>query len=1044
MQIKHSTKDQFDLGSYTNTELNTNSIMSLNRKNLLENSSFDLECDPNDCYSKNSLYQWNTYRPGGNTDTYTTVIDTSTPTKSQKIVFTTNSGKSFYLLQHVILTNISPTYTFSCDIKIDNITEFEAKLVCEFYENDITFVSSSSSLYISSTEFTKLNVTASTPNTANYVRPCVILRPKAGIIPPKTCTIWITTPQLEKGSLVTTYVKKYETLSGEYTSQIINIPENNPHKLEITSSVKDVTNIKIQLRSATTPTEIETSQWYGSEYNTNNYYEPIIITSGNKASNPGFESSDPTNLNKPNNWGTYTNITNSNYIFSYPEPGRNGGSAVSISNSNLQSLNIQGLFVQNIPIDITKQYKLSGWIKTQSIVKASIGIDWKNSTGTYLSGASSTGISGTTDWLYIEKILSPHKDSVYGTICLRLENTQGKVWFDDISVEECKPETKEWSINPIHSQDQYIQYKILFNTYNNFYSPTIYDVRIDYGNSTPEIKDIEMSSIQRGISYRYYPGETINLNLLITDYSNILNINNVKIDVYDNNKNLHQTLTTTQSTVIDINNVYYTTTLNLPTSSSYIGTWIATITITNTNLQSTTESIFFKVQNDYTTPSPKILLGILEDYGLGSYLYTPQSIINKYKSCIGVDIWKVSISWKILENKRDEFNQEFINFIIQLMDEAQLAGVKFELGIQQQNFPEWINDGKWDNGKRYTNHTNKYLLNTWKYLTNILKNHPSFDTYLIINEENYLSITTPQNYIKVNNRIISAIKTLDANTNHKVSIRPAYANQYYQTIISSNGNQDINYGFGAYPTGAEWWDLNQESPISFTSYLNQSSKHRFSPLSLNGSCGVGETGFYSNYGDQERIVAFERGLSIAYDSGYDRFMIWGTGFQFKDPSTYFPKLKLFRDSLYNRPRLTKFNVRVLNDTTSPGLIQETIPWQTKTLYDPSKELYYNMIKTLDEGGYSWFYTDTKSTSLQHVTYDTTINMSNILGKTEQEQFLYMSNALANVKSDNRKKDWSYSLTEPIEIIQKKSEENSSTSPILGLGLLIGYLIYKSK
>jgi hypothetical protein len=174
-------------------------------------------------------------------------------------------------------------------------------------------------------------------------------------------------------------------------------------------------------------------------------------------------------------------------------------------------------------------------------------------------------------------------------------------------------------------------------------------------------------------------------------------------------------------------------------------------------------------------------------------------------------------------------------------------------------------------------------------------------------------------------------------------------------------------------------------------------------------CGIGEIGYFKGiddtFGDEEKLIAFERAMSIAYDMGYTDFMMWSELFRFADPVTYFPRLKAFRDSLYNLPTLTRFNVRVLNDT-SGDLIQTAPPWPQKLVLDIPNEPYYHLIRHLDEAGYSWVYMVTPTLeSSEPILYDSTILLSEILGKTVAEQDILISDRLKNVVNSNRIKTW---------------------------------------
>ncbi len=1040
-QIKQSTKAEFDLGTYNNVEVQLDESLSLKRTNLLENSSFEDKCNPLECVLPLATlaYLWYIYKPKSN-DIHVSSFDYLSSThesKSQKIIFTPVDGNELYLMQSIKNISSDTSYVFSCDVKTDNIN-FQVRLRMQFYgNNNTTYISETKGTYTSTNIFQRITVSGTSPSGVDTIRCLIELHANTiGSIG----TLWADSAQLEIGTVATPYVQKYSSASGEYQSSIFYIPDTNIHKLEVTVSIPTRNELRSQIRSASSLSEIYIATWYGPTSNTD-YYEDFITSTNNMLSNYSFETPDAFYLTKPDKWYTYN--TGTTQIYTYNEPGRVNGVSVAIEYPSIEP-DKTAAWIQSVQINNTKQYKLSGWVKGQNIdiTSAKMHVDWKASDKSYISSSYiPTYIANPTfDWTYFEGIVTPNSSASSGTIILRLYNTYGKIWFDDISFFEIlsPPPTREWSINPIHKNHDYIQYKTLFNTTDLYYSPKLYDIRINYGTSVSNVYDVELSSSTRGISYAYYPGETIELKILAIEHTGISNISLVKMDMYDNNGIFIDSSNMSQSVVISAYKQYFVQSISLPNTTKALGLWKIVITVINTSSQLYSETVFIKVRDDYKVPSSQILLGLESNYGLFQYLTNPQQIIDKFKSCVGIDIWKIGIQWRELEPRRGEYNQQYIDFIIRLMDEAQFNGVKLEIGIAQQWWSEWANDGLWCNGNKYVRtYIYKYLTEAWIYIINQIKNHPALDSYLIIAEDNNLRDTTPENYIKTNSKIISAIRNIDRI--HKINIRPNHHNSYYQTIINNNGNHDINYGIHTYPTGAEWWGLEppQESPLSFTSYFSESIEMRFSPLVHNGVMGIGEIGFYGTdpAKDIEKLIAFERALSMAYDSGYERFMIWNDSFGPTNSALY-SQLKAFRDSLYYRSRLTRFNVRVLNDTTE-SLIQEYIPGGTTYKLDPSKEKYAYLVKYLDEMGYSWYHTTSEAILLQPFTnYDTTINLSDISDKTEAEQNILLETVLSGIFPTGRIKTWNYiNPSEPIEIIYPPDNKFETFIKIAG-GIII--------
>jgi hypothetical protein len=107
-KIVHATKEDFERGVTDGVEVQKYGVITLERKNLLENPSFEIES------SRNGLAEeWEIYNPSGGD--YTTTLDTSAFTsgsKSQKITFA-SSGSAIYLLQRLRGVENNTDYTFS-------------------------------------------------------------------------------------------------------------------------------------------------------------------------------------------------------------------------------------------------------------------------------------------------------------------------------------------------------------------------------------------------------------------------------------------------------------------------------------------------------------------------------------------------------------------------------------------------------------------------------------------------------------------------------------------------------------------------------------------------------------------------------------------------------------------------------------------------------------------------------------------------------------------------------------------------------------------
>ncbi len=143
--------------------------------------------------------------------------------------------------------------------------------------------------------------------------------------------------------------------------------------------------------------------------------------------NPGFESGIP------NDWKTWNTGTGHKYI--YPEAGRTGGSSVAVEYKTKEEDKLAS-WIQDIQIDVTKKYKLSGYVKTENIIGTgtSIRIFWKDDNQQILGKSTiMTRQTGTVSWKYFEGVVTPSPNSIRATIVLDLKDSSGKVWFDDVS-----------------------------------------------------------------------------------------------------------------------------------------------------------------------------------------------------------------------------------------------------------------------------------------------------------------------------------------------------------------------------------------------------------------------------------------------------------------------------------------------------------------------------------------------------------------------------------------------------------------------------------
>ena len=986
-KIVHATKEDFDGGMTDGVEVQEYGMITLERKNWLENPSFEIES------SINGLAEdWSIYNPHGGD--YTTTLDTNAFTsgsKSQKIAFSSN-GNVLYLLQRLHGVETNTDYTFSADVKIDHPHNMGTKLRIELW-GDGSSISSSESAVTESTSFTKLSMTVTTTSDTDEIRTIILLVPKFS---GSAGTLWVDSAQIEKSDNPTPYAPCYTTTSGEYISPPMDMGTNTiPYKIEWTSSVKPEGDIRFHIRSASSLDGLEDSPWYGPT-STGDYYG--CSEGANLLLNPSLESdSDGDGIpdySRQIGWGV------NDVDFTVVDDAYEGSKAVKVEITNYTSGNQRWEILYDETIEKDSVYLFSVWHKESKDFGAiSMNVNLKKPEGGTIWSYAGRTIQSSANW---KKDMFYFRTPNYEVEEIWMRPTlDEEEWIisDAYSLKKVNIDD-EWAIKPIHSNSRWVQYKVDFSTTDQTYSPSLHDVTIKYGASVPEIHWANVLADDDRQRYAFKPGETANFKVEVLDFKGIANMKRVNISIFDTNNNLVLYDSMTEGT--DVSNVmrYYEYSYTFPAYAA-MGVWRVNITAVNNEGQNYSEDVFLKIREPYIYPPQKMTLGALAyDYG---FTHDVERDIGEYSKYEGLEIWKVSVNWYLLEPDHDSFDEDYVNKILEFMDGAQEHGAKVQIGIRQQSIPVWTNNGDLDSGERYSYIPTERLADTWMRLADRLKDHPALDSYLIINEENH--VYDADIYLRGLNKVASSIRAVDDNPNHRITIRPSTADSYTRTRIGQDGIHDCDYGTGVYPTSWAWYLSNYESPISETSYLRMSAL-RSSPVACGCAGGVGEIGFYKahmdTFGDDEKLVAFERAMSIAYDQGMGEFMLWGGGFTFEDPEIYFPKLKTFRDTLVMQPRSSCFDVRILIDNDEWFYTGSS---STESALDMSEQPYRHLVERLDEDGYSWFYTHSDAAPLQGACYKSTINFSEITGKSEAEQDMCINERLGDITPSGTKYAW---------------------------------------
>lgn len=157
------------------------------------------------------------------------------------------------------------------------------------------------------------------------------------------------------------------------------------------------------------------------------------ISPSNVLQNAGFEAIYG---NPPAKW--YQWSQNCKPSFQYPEPGRTGGSCISVTLWESEPFNPWPLatWLQNVPVTAGRSYSVAGWIRTESIVGkggAFIVPQWKGPRNTWTSQTQFMSyVQGTTGWTYYQGKVTAPPGATTCSVCCALAGCSGKAWFDDI------------------------------------------------------------------------------------------------------------------------------------------------------------------------------------------------------------------------------------------------------------------------------------------------------------------------------------------------------------------------------------------------------------------------------------------------------------------------------------------------------------------------------------------------------------------------------------------------------------------------------------
>jgi len=587
-KMVHATKEDFDGGMTEGVEVQKYEMITLERKNLLENPSFEMESS-----ISGRAEGWSVYNPSGGD--YVTSLDPSVSTselKSQKIAFSSN-GNVLYFKQHLYGVENNTDYTFSADVKIDNPDNMNAKLSVELW-GDGKFITSRASTVTESTSFTRLSMTVTATSDTDEIRAIVLLVPKfsgaAG-------TMWVDSAQLEMSDNPTPYAPCYTTTSGEYVSPPIDMGTNTtPYKIEWTSSVKPEGDIRFQIRSADSLEELDNSPWYGPTSTEDCYCR---LHGANLLANPSLESDfdgdGVPDYTKIAGWGV--NDRNLTVVSDAYE----GSKAVKVEITNYTSGDARWDVIYNGTIEEDGDYSFSAWHKeNEDIGTMCMAVGFKKLDGSMIWCYSGKNVQSSANWKHDTFYFRTPIYEVTEILLKLMLDKEGWIISDAYSLEKTNFDD-EWRINPVHNNSRLMQYKVDFSTTDQTYSPSLHDATIRYGASVPEIHWTNVFADDGRQKYAFESGETANFKVEVLDFEDIANMEHVNISIFDINNDLVLQDSMTEGTTVNNVKRYYEYSYTFPDNAD-IGLWKANIRAVNREGQNCSEDVFLKVREPYTSP----------------------------------------------------------------------------------------------------------------------------------------------------------------------------------------------------------------------------------------------------------------------------------------------------------------------------------------------------------------------------------------------------------------------------------------------------------
>ena len=377
------------------------------------------------------------------------------------------------------------------------------------------------------------------------------------------------------------------------------------------------------------------------------------------------------------------------------------------------------------------------------------------------------------------------------------------------------------------------------------------------------------------------------------------------------------------------------------------------------------------------------------------------TIIRLMEAYRGIDFFRVNLWWGQLEPEEGRFDERYIAELGRVLEAATERQLPVELGLRQEQWPLWVCKHKGFSTRLYQPGAAAKLADTWRRLAELCRQWPVVFGYWPMSEE-YPARTDVKQYLAFLKTVVGALRA--AHPGCVVKVRPYCSPEqggYELTpLVSQTGPQDLCMACGSYPTGPQW-DIRNPNPLGRASLNNLQRLRYYAPAVQGGANAVGEMGFRvaagSDFGDAERLLAFERSMALAWDLGLAEFVIWGEQWSFDDPALYFPRLTAFRDALVRTPRRSAFDLRLVNDGNVAFALAP---------YRPSPGADYSAaFEWLEERGYRFYVTVPAAMPHQRGQHAASLNLSELTGKKPAAQIAALREALKSVEPTGRVLPW---------------------------------------